>query len=61
MPMLELFYSGEEPLEREAKADFARDAAQACGEILGTPPGRLRILVRELPAEDTIEGLLDGD
>ena len=61
MPMLEVFHSGEEEPTRESKAAFAKDAVEICGEVLGTPPGRLRLMLTAVPPEDTIEGLLEDE
>ncbi len=58
MPMIELLIARERPVSREAKAAFAREAERILREEIGTPPGRLRLFVIELPAENGAEALL---
>lgn len=60
MPMLEVVRSGAESLSLEQKRAFAREAEQIFREVLGTPPGRLRLLYQQIAPEDTIEGLTEG-
>lgn len=59
MPMLEVIRSRPEPLSLEQKRAFAREAQQIFQQVLGTPPGRLRLLIHHIAPEDTIEGLLE--
>jgi len=60
MPMIEVLVSGETPPTREAKAAFAREAERILAEEIGTPPGRMRLFVVELPAENASDVLLGG-
>ena len=66
MPMLEVIYERDEPLDPARKRAFARAAVAAFGAVLGTPPGRLRLAFRHVAPEDGL-GLLreaeatDGD
>ncbi|MFO7172291.1 MAG: hypothetical protein DIU70_004880 [Bacillota bacterium] len=57
MPMLEVVLARETPLSREQKRAFALAAEAICREVLGTPPGRLRVIFWQVPPEETIEGL----
>ncbi len=65
MPMIEVLIARDRPVSREARAAFAREAERILREEIGTPPGRMRLFVIELPAENGSEGLLgagrDGD
>lgn len=60
MPMLEILYSREQPLDEERKRDFARRAEEILGEVVGTPPGRMRLAFYHLAPEDSL-GLLEKD
>lgn len=60
MPMLEVIRSRAEALRLEEKQAFALEAEQIFREVLGTPPGRLRLLFQQVAPEDTIEGLRQG-
>jgi len=57
MPMLEVIRSRPEPLSLEQKRAFACEAQQIFQQVLGTPPGRLRLFFQHIAPEDTIEGL----
>lgn len=57
MPMLEVLRSRPEPLSLEQKRAFAQEVQQIFQQVLGTPPGRLRLLFQHFASEDTIEGL----
>ena len=57
MPMLEVIYERDEPLDPERKRAFARAAVAAFGAVIGTPPGRLRLAFRHVAPEDGL-GLL---
>ncbi|GIW01448.1 hypothetical protein [Roseiflexus sp.] len=60
MPLLEVLYAGEEPLQPERKRAFAREAVAIFQEVLGTPPGRLRLVIHHLHPDDSL-GLLADD
>lgn len=57
MPMIEVLYSSENPLETEKKRAFAKEAERILEEVLGTPPGRMRLAFQHLPPGDSL-GLL---
>lgn len=59
MPMLEIIHSDEFLLEPKQK--FAAEVMQIFGEVLGTPPGRLRLFFQPVAPDNCIEGLLPGD
>lgn len=64
MPMIEVLVSGDVRLSREQKTAFAREAEAILAEVLGTPKGRMRLFVIELPAENASDVLLteeDGE
>ncbi len=61
MPMLEVFYSSDQPLSREQKRAFAAAASDIFQRIIGTPPGRLQLMIRVLEREDTLAILDDGE
>jgi len=54
MPMLEVLIARDEPLPVETKRAFAREAVEIFREVLGTQPGRLRLVFYELKPEDTL-------
>jgi hypothetical protein len=56
--MIEVLYSNEKPLETEQKRAFAKEAERILEEVLGTPPGRMRLAFQHLPPEDSL-GLLE--
>lgn len=58
MPLVEVLYSSEKPLETERKRAFAEEAERVLGEVLGTPPGRMRLAFQHLTPEDSL-GLLE--
>lgn len=58
MPMVEVVYAKHEPLEREKKEAFAREAERILQDVLGTPPGRMRLAFYHLSPEDSL-GLLE--
>jgi len=58
MPLLEVVYAREEPLPVEQRRAFAREAVEIFREVLGTPPGRLRLAFYHLEPEESL-GLLD--
>jgi hypothetical protein len=60
MPLLEVLYAAEEPLPLERRRAFAREAFAIFQEVLGTPPGRLRLVIHHLPPDDS-QGLLADD
>lgn len=57
MPLLEVLYAAEEPLPPERRRAFAREAVAIFQEVLGTPPGRLRLVIHHLHPDDSL-GLL---
>jgi len=61
MPLLEVLYAGEEPLSQDCKRAFAREAVAIFHEVLGTPPGRLRLVIHQLKPDDSLGLLDDGD
>jgi phenylpyruvate tautomerase PptA (4-oxalocrotonate tautomerase family) len=60
MPMLEVIYTRSEPLSREQKRAFCEEAVTIFAEVLGTPPGRLRLVMQQLRPSDSIEVLEDS-
>jgi phenylpyruvate tautomerase PptA (4-oxalocrotonate tautomerase family) len=54
MPMLEILIARKEPLPVESRRAFAREAVEIFREVLGTQPGRLRLVFFELKPEDTL-------
>lgn len=60
MPLIEVLYSREEPLDRESKRAFAEEAVRVFREVLDTPPGRLRLAFHYLDPDDTLPALLRG-
>jgi|YNPNPStandDraft_1061719.scaffolds.fasta_scaffold41031_1 hypothetical protein len=60
MPMLEVFYCGDQPLDYAQKRLFAAEASAIFQQIIGTTPGRLQLIVRVLAPEDTL-AVLDSD
>ncbi|MCS6887682.1 hypothetical protein [Chloroflexus sp.] len=61
MPMLEVFYSGDHPPSREQKRAFAAAASAILQRVIGTPPGRLQLVVRVLEREDTLAVLAEEE
>ena len=61
MPLLEVLYASEEPPPLERKRAFAREAVAIFHEVLGTPPGRLRLVIHHLKPDDSLGLLEDGD
>lgn len=60
MPLLEVLYAAEEPLPLERRRAFAREAVAIFQEVLGTPPGRLRLSIHRLHPDESL-GLLADD
>jgi phenylpyruvate tautomerase PptA (4-oxalocrotonate tautomerase family) len=60
MPMLEVIYTRGEPPSREQKRAFCEEAVIIFAEVLGTPPGRLRLVMQQLQPSDSIEVLEDS-
>lgn len=54
MPMLEVLRADDRPLSADQKRAFAREATRIFHEVLGTPPGRLRLFFLET-APDPLE------
>ncbi len=61
MPLLEVIYTGDEPPPLDRKRAFAREAVAIFHEVLGTPPGRLRLVIHHLKPDDSLGLLEDGD
>jgi phenylpyruvate tautomerase PptA (4-oxalocrotonate tautomerase family) len=61
MPLLEVLYASDEPLSLERKRAFAREAVAIFHEVLGTPPGRLRLVIHHLKPDDSLGLLEEGD
>ncbi|MGQ9548969.1 MAG: tautomerase family protein [Roseiflexus sp.] len=61
MPLLEVLYAGEEPLSLERKRAFAHEAVAIFHEVLGTPPGRLRLVIHYLKPDDSLGLLEEGN
>jgi len=59
MPMIEVLYVRDEPLNAGRKRAFAREAERILEEELGTPPGRMRLFFQHTRPEDSRTGLLD--
>lgn len=59
MPMVEVIYVRDEPLETERKRAFVEKATQVFEEELGTPPPRLRLVFQHIEPEDSKLGLMD--
>ncbi|GAA6756208.1 hypothetical protein Thermus77420_16840 [Thermus thalpophilus] len=47
MPMLEVLVAAKEPLSQERKEALKQEAEKIFQEVLGTPPGRLRVFILE--------------
>lgn len=60
MPLLEVLYAGDEPAPIERRRAFAREAVAIFQEVLGTPPGRLRLVIHHLKPAESL-GLLAED
>ncbi|WP_298820662.1 tautomerase family protein [Chloroflexus sp.] len=60
MPMLEVFYSGEQPPTRAQCRTFAAEASAIFQRVIGTPPGRLQLVIQFLPPMQTL-AVLDDD
>lgn len=60
MPLLEVLYASDEPLSLDRKRTFAREAVAIFHEVLGTPPGRLRLVIQHLKPDDSL-GLLEDN
>ncbi|RAQ98424.1 tautomerase family protein [Thermogemmatispora tikiterensis] len=56
MPMLEVLRAADRPLTAAQKRAFAREATRIFHQVLGTPPGRLRLFFLDTSPEG-LEGL----
>nr|BBH92364.1 hypothetical protein KTA_05630 [Thermogemmatispora argillosa] len=56
MPMLEVLRAADHPLTADQKRAFARAATNIFHQVLGTPPGRLRLFFLET-APEGLDGL----
>ncbi|WP_322820490.1 hypothetical protein [Chloroflexus sp.] len=54
MPMLEVFYSGNRPPDRAQKQTFATEASAVFQRVIGTPPGRLQLMIQIVSHENTL-------
>ncbi len=52
MPMLEVLRSATDRLEARKKRAFVQEAITIFQEVIGTPPGRLRIFILEIPQDE---------
>ncbi len=59
MPMVEVLYVRDVPLNAGRKRAFAREAEKIFEEELGTPPGRMRLFFQYTRPEDSRTDLLD--
>lgn len=59
MPMVEVIYVREEPLEKERKRAFVERATRVFNEELGTRPPSLRMIFQHVQPEDSKLGLVD--
>ncbi len=59
MPLLEVLYAGNEPVPLERRRAFAREAVAIFQEVLGMPPGRLRLVIHHLKPEESLELLAE--
>ncbi|MCW5852551.1 MAG: hypothetical protein KIT87_20930 [Anaerolineae bacterium] len=59
MPLLEVLHAADKPLPAERKRAFMADMLTIFREVLGTPPGRLRVVIHHLPPDDTTDELMD--
>ena len=55
-----ILYARLEPFDRERKQAFAQAAVEIVHDIVGTPPGRLRLAFQHLQPDDTLDLLSDG-
>jgi hypothetical protein len=60
MPLIEILYARSEPFDRERKQAFAQAAVEIFREVVGTPPGRLRLAFQHLQPDDTLELLTEA-
>lgn len=60
MPMVEVHYVKDEPLDMERKRAFVERTVRVFGEELDTPPERLRLIFQHIEAEDSKVGLVDS-
>ena len=61
MPLVEVLYARSEPFDKERKQAFAQAAVEIFRDVVGTPPGRLRLAFQHLQPDDTLDLLSDGD
>lgn len=54
MPMLEVFYSGDRPPDRTRKQAFAAEASAIFQRVIGTPPGRLQLIIQIVSPENAL-------
>jgi phenylpyruvate tautomerase PptA (4-oxalocrotonate tautomerase family) len=59
MPMVEVLYVRNEPLNVERKRAFVKEMEEIFQEELGTPPERLRLVFQHIEPEDSKIGLED--
>ncbi|MEA2254197.1 MAG: hypothetical protein QOE86_2346 [Solirubrobacteraceae bacterium] len=58
MPFLEVIHASGDSLSVDARRAFAEEAVAVFADVVGTPPGRLRLCFDRRDPLDTIEGLL---
>jgi phenylpyruvate tautomerase PptA (4-oxalocrotonate tautomerase family) len=58
MPLLEVMHASQRRLSRDRKRAFIQETVEIFREVLGTPPGRLRVVIHHLEPEDTTNILI---
>jgi phenylpyruvate tautomerase PptA (4-oxalocrotonate tautomerase family) len=61
MPLLEVIHADAKPLEVEQKRAFAKEVETILHEVIGTQPGRMRLVFLELDDDSHGAGLLEDD
>jgi phenylpyruvate tautomerase PptA (4-oxalocrotonate tautomerase family) len=61
MPMLEVIHADAKPLEVGQKRAFAKQVETILHEVIGTQPGRMRLVFLEVDDESHGVGLLKQD
>ncbi|MGQ9481092.1 tautomerase family protein, partial [Chloroflexus sp.] len=54
MPMLEVFYSGNRQPDHAQKQAFTTEAGAILQRVIGTPPGRLQLIIQIVSPENTL-------
>lgn len=58
MPLLEVMHASQRRMTRDRKRAFIQETTAIFREVLGTPPGRLRVVIHNLEPEDTTDILI---